>query len=118
MCAVVYPRAAAVPSRPSVIVTPRNPRLVRSSVALMAGDQREIDVDAERLQRDACLVALTPSGRRRAERSHLGWRKGRRRPRNALDGAALLVDGDQEPRLSARNGCRVELAREGDERRL
>jgi hypothetical protein len=39
MWAVVRPRDAAVPSSPSVIVTPRKPRVERRSVVLIAGDQ-------------------------------------------------------------------------------
>ncbi len=73
------------------------------------GDRREVDVDPQRAQPGARAAPLVEGD---AHRARLRRRHCRRDPRDRLDRAALLIDGDEEPRLPA-GGCRgVELPRD------
>ena len=80
------------------------------------GDRGEVDVDAEARERGTGGRALRTGGARPAVGAHLRRRERRRRPRDPLDRAAFLVDGDQERQLAAGGRGVAELLREGAQR--
>ena len=105
------PVANASASRPVVDALNENVRPSRyMNDAVEAGTSatgREVDVDAEPMQRRPVLAPCARATDARPIRPICGRRERRRRPGDPLDGAALLVDGDQERRLAAgRRGAR------------
>src|SRR5258705_390517 len=105
---VQSPRALAVPSSESVIVTPPKPRSWRRSVVAIAKDQ-----PAAGGGRGGARARGGGRGRQPVP-ADLRRRDGGRRPRDALDRAAFLVDADQERRLATVNGRLVKLSRQGN----
>ena len=93
---------------------PRSPLLVheRGSRGWDIRNRSEVGVDPEVPQGCARLPTLPACPLARAQLAHPRWREPRRYPRDPLDRPALLVDGDQEPRLAAVSRRAPQLGRD------